>query len=79
MSGKGIVVSVELKNGVVIQGKLDHVDKYMNFNLFDINVDTEKYPQLVSVFDLRRLSRTVSSEDRQSGTFTCLPTKSTLN
>jgi small nuclear ribonucleoprotein (snRNP)-like protein len=55
MSGKGIVVSVELKNGIVIQGKLDHVDKYMNFNLFDINVDTEKYPQLVEYGDLRRL------------------------
>ena len=47
MVGKGIVISVELKNGVVLQGKLGFVDKYMNFQVYDINVDIDKYPQFV--------------------------------
>jgi hypothetical protein len=48
MAGKGIAVSVELKNGVILQGKLAQVDKYMNFNLYELNVDVEKWPQFVS-------------------------------
>lgn len=62
MAGKGIVVSVELKNGVVLQGKLASVDKYMNFNLYELNVDVEKWPQFVSDCDARQHSRTASSE-----------------
>lgn len=49
MAGKGNVVSVELKNGIVLQGKLAQVDKYMNFNLYDLNVDIEKWPQFVTL------------------------------
>jgi small nuclear ribonucleoprotein (snRNP)-like protein len=50
MAGKGIAVSVELKNGVILQGKLAAVDKFMNFSLFDLNVDIEKWPQFVGIF-----------------------------
>lgn len=45
MSEKASIVTVELKNGVEIQGKLGDVDQNMNFFLYEINVDLEKYPQ----------------------------------
>ena len=48
LSGKGVVVSVELKNGLVVQGKLEGVDQHLNFSLFDLNIDTEKFPQFVA-------------------------------
>jgi small nuclear ribonucleoprotein (snRNP)-like protein len=51
MSDRSVVLSVELKNGLVIQGKVSFVDKHMNFNLYDINVDLEKYPQFVDLCD----------------------------
>lgn len=46
--GKGVVLSVEMKNGVIIQGKLAHVDTKLNFSLYDLKVDLDKYPQFVS-------------------------------
>ena len=48
MSEKAAIISIELKSGLIIQGKLGHVDKYLNFNLYDINVDVEKWPHFVS-------------------------------
>ena len=54
MSEKAAIISIELKNGLVIEGKLGHVDKYLNFNLYDINIDLEKYPHFVSsIFPLK--------------------------
>lgn len=50
MADKSTAVSVELKNGVVLQGKLASVDKFMNFNLYDLNVDVDKWPQFVVDF-----------------------------
>lgn len=49
LSEKAAVISVELKNGLVIEGKLGQVDKHLNFNLYDINVDLEKYPHFVRI------------------------------
>lgn len=40
-------VSVELKNGVILQGTLISVDQYLNIKLNDISVDAGvQYPQL---------------------------------
>jgi len=52
MSAKAAVITVELKNGVTLQGKLGDMDKNMNFYLYDINVDLEQYPQFVSFHTL---------------------------
>jgi len=46
---KNITVTVELKNNLMIQGKLEFVDDKMNFNLTNINIDLEKYPQFASI------------------------------
>lgn len=45
---RDIKITVELKNGLKITGKLTFVDNNMNFNLSNIEVDDdEKTPQFV--------------------------------
>lgn len=56
MSDKASIISVELKNGLIIQGKLGHVDKHLNFNLYDINIDIEKFPHFVRKVFIQGLS-----------------------
>jgi U6 snRNA-associated Sm-like protein LSm2 len=57
MVDRGVAISVELKNGVIIQGKLSYVDKHLNFNLYDINVDIKKYPQFVRRSRLTKITQ----------------------
>lgn len=41
-------VTVELKNDMEIEGRLESVDQFLNFKLSEISViDEEKYPHLV--------------------------------
>jgi small nuclear ribonucleoprotein (snRNP)-like protein len=49
LSEKGAVVSIELKNGLLVEGKLGAVDQNLNFNLYDINIDLEKFPHFVGI------------------------------
>ena len=49
LSEKGAVVSIELKNGLLVEGKLGAVDQNLNFNLYDINIDLEKFPHFVKL------------------------------
>ena len=49
LSEKGVSIKVELKNGLILEGKLGQCDEKLNFNLYDLNVDFEKYPQLASL------------------------------
>ena len=46
----GAEVTVELKNDLVVTGRLDSVDQYLNLKLTDIQVaDEEKFPHMLSV------------------------------
>mmetsp|Transcript_14384 Transcript_14384/g.20591 ORF Transcript_14384/g.20591 Transcript_14384/m.20591 type:complete len:103 (+) Transcript_14384:97-405(+) len=47
----GKEIAVELKNDVVLVGKLHSVDQYLNVKLTNVSiaVDKEKYPQLSSL------------------------------
>jgi U6 snRNA-associated Sm-like protein LSm2 len=46
----GQEVSVELKNGVIMQGVMVSVDQYLNIKLQNIQVqDIEEHPQLFSL------------------------------
>ncbi len=41
-------VTIELKNDMEMEGRLESVDQFLNIKLADINVvDEEKYPHLV--------------------------------
>jgi len=46
-----VTIKVELKNGVEITGTLDYVDANLNFNLANISVDLERYPQFLCMKD----------------------------
>lgn len=47
----GKTVTVELKNDVVIRGKVHSVDQYLNIKLEDIEIlNVESCPQLVGFF-----------------------------
>jgi small nuclear ribonucleoprotein (snRNP)-like protein len=44
----GQEVAVELKNGLILKGKLHSVDQYLNIKLLKVAVvQPEKYPQLI--------------------------------
>mmetsp|Transcript_6497 Transcript_6497/g.14201 ORF Transcript_6497/g.14201 Transcript_6497/m.14201 type:complete len:101 (-) Transcript_6497:180-482(-) len=46
----GKEVAVELKNNVVLTGKLHSVDQYLNIKLTDVQVvDQGRYPQLLAL------------------------------
>jgi U6 snRNA-associated Sm-like protein LSm2 len=46
-------VKVELKNGLVVNGRIDTVDQYHNIKLTNVTAeDPEKYPHLASVDEL---------------------------
>ena len=46
----GKEVAVELKNNVVLTGKLHSVDQYLNIKLTDVQiVDKNRYPQLLAL------------------------------
>mmetsp|Transcript_15485 Transcript_15485/g.25819 ORF Transcript_15485/g.25819 Transcript_15485/m.25819 type:complete len:100 (-) Transcript_15485:427-726(-) len=46
----GKEVAVELKNNVVLTGKLHSVDQYLNIKLTDVQVvDKSRYPQLLAL------------------------------
>ena len=52
----GKEVAVELKNDIVLTGILLSVDQYLNIKLSNVTVvDSDKYPQLVSLL-LRRFN-----------------------
>ena len=48
----GYSVTVELKNDLSITGTLVSVDQFLNIKLDDIQVDTEKFPQMVIWIDV---------------------------
>ena len=44
-------VTVELKNDMEVEGRIESVDQFLNVKLSEINViDEEKYPHLVIFF-----------------------------
>ncbi|KAG9390139.1 Like-Sm protein 2 [Carpediemonas membranifera] len=48
----GKVISVELKNDMVVVGTISSVDQFLNFKLTNISVDDELYPYLADVSDM---------------------------